>query len=179
MPRLFVAIEVPVDVQTRLDTLEDERLKARWVPSGNRHLTLKFIGQVAPDAVEHISDALARVAAPPVTVALRGLHVFPSYRRPRILVATVEPDDVLGTLHRDVEQELQEIGIPRETKSYRPHITVARLKHERPETVREFVRDKSPSIAASFVATGFRLYESVLKPTGASYGVRSEFSLTT
>lgn len=179
MPRLFVAIEVPADVQARLDALEDERLKARWVPSANRHLTLKFIGQVDAEAVQDIVDKLGRVESRPVMVVLRGLHVFPSNRRPRILVAAVEPDEVLATLHRDIEQVLQEIGIPRETKSYRPHITVARLKHERPERIREFMREKSPSVVAAFVASRFRLYESMLKPTGAAYSVRSEFALTT
>jgi 2'-5' RNA ligase len=61
--RSFIAIELPSDVAKAL-TRHQERLKAgdgrqvKWVEPQNIHLTLQFLGNIAPDAVVGIIHAM-------------------------------------------------------------------------------------------------------------------------
>ena len=177
MHRLFVAVDPPPALSVQLIALEDPDLAARWSPAGNHHLTLKFIGNVDSDKRDDVAHALAQIEGPAPRVLLNRLAVFPSWRRPSVLVLMAESDDALLALHQNVEDVLHERGIERETKPFRPHVTLARFKNASPPAVRAYVRDTALPRFAPFRATTFRLYESVTKPTGAEYTAIAEYPL--
>jgi 2'-5' RNA ligase len=68
--RLFVAIDVPEEVRRRVAAfaaeMRERAPRARWVRFDGVHVTLKFIGETAPEKTEAIRHALAavRTAAP-------------------------------------------------------------------------------------------------------------------
>ena len=177
MHRLFVAVDPPADVSARLHALKDDALDARWVPEGNHHLTLQFIGAVEAEARDRIVDALTSVSSPEGHVTPSGISVFPSWRRPSVLVVLAEPEPALMQLQALVEKELQNQGIEREKRPFRPHITLARLKRTRPAEVRAWVRARGLPDDCSFGVRAFRLYESTLRRSGAEYTCLREYSL--
>ena len=176
MPRLFVALDPPQDLSARLATLSTDELNARWVPAGNHHLTLKFIGRVDASMRDRVTDALSGISLAAPRITLREISVFPNWRRPSVLVILVEPDPALMQLQQTVEDELHQIGIVREERPYRPHITLARLKNAAPSAVKAYASDTEIH-ADSFSPGVFRLYESNLSPRGATYTKLSEFPL--
>jgi len=133
---LFVAVDVPDDVRQRLADAaagwRDAVPGARWVPPGNWHVTLKFLGSVWPRlhdwVVAEVGGAAAEVE--PFETRLAEVGAFPSSRKARVLWAGL--DDVSGgfqalasALDRRLEREF-----PSEKRPYTAHLTVARLKQQ-------------------------------------------------
>ena len=76
--RLFVGLDLPWTLRERLIVLANAGIAgARWVPSENYHLTLRFIGETPGHRAEEIDDALAGQ----VDLALgRADHLFKDRR---------------------------------------------------------------------------------------------------
>jgi len=133
--RSFVAIELSDQVREALAELQ-ENLKAqvppkavRWTRTESIHLTLQFLGDVAPGKVEAIAEALRGVGAgqAPFTIQLKELGVFPNPGRPRVVwVGVAEPSGALVALQKGVTQALEPLGFEPEKRPYSPHLTIGR-----------------------------------------------------
>jgi 2'-5' RNA ligase len=177
--RLFVAVNLPDDLRSALGRLVD-RLPAghgvRWVPPGNVHLTLRFLGEVSPDRVEEIETLLSAAAArhPAFTLTAQGVGAFPDLRRPRVVWVGIGPPESIGTLdalHRDLEDGFADLGFGREGRPFRPHLTIGRVRDRRGRR-RTFPRgwiEGAAFPAAPFSVDAIDLMESRLEPAGARY----------
>ncbi len=64
MLRSFIAVNIPSEIQNAVarSILPLQRILSkplvRWVPFDNVHLTLKFLGDVSPDNLARLADAL-------------------------------------------------------------------------------------------------------------------------
>ena len=87
--RLFIGLTFPKKQRERIHraarVLRDEELPVRWVGLENYHVTLKFLGEVRPEAVPQIEAAMTKVASATVSFSteFRGFGAFPTIRRPR------------------------------------------------------------------------------------------------
>ncbi len=178
MPRLFIAIDLPDEHKARLAALRDETLPGRWTPTTQYHLTLRFIGEVDEERAATIEQALAAVRADAFSLQGRGLGVFPSMRKPRVLFAAIDPDPALMDLQTGIEDALRTLGLDADAKSFHPHVTLARLRRAAPRTVRAFIHTHASSTLAPFAVTHFYLYESLLRPDGALHQRRATFPLS-
>jgi 2'-5' RNA ligase len=131
--RLFVAVEAPEPVRTALaDAVAHVRErfpKARWVPTENQHVTMKFLGATYPRLVEWVTETVSRVAGEhrAVRTCVEGLGAFPNARRARVLWAGL--DDADGRLERlaaSLDEALAREFKP-EKRAFTPHLTVARF----------------------------------------------------
>ena len=134
--RTFIAIELPVDVRVRvaqhIACLRHELpdVRASWSREDNLHLTLKFLGNVSVADIPRVSAAVAiatkSLSAFELTFSDSG--TFPPHGRPSVLwIGT--PASGLQALHSAIEEELAEAGFARESLPFRPHLTIARLRH--------------------------------------------------
>ena len=71
--RLFVAIDLPTSLRTRLSWMSGGLQGARWVPPENYHVTLRFIGEVPGWRAEELDLALAGLRAPGFELQLSGV----------------------------------------------------------------------------------------------------------
>ena len=174
--RLFVALELPPAVREALREVAARLRPAgtpgvRWTDPAGIHLTLKFIGEVERAKAEAIRAALAAVRAErPVSVAFRGMGWFPNARRPHVLWAGVEAASELAELAASIEQALEPLGIPRETREFRPHLTLARIKDDRglDRLRQEVERLGAPEFGRALYGE-LDLMESTLQRQGALY----------
>lgn len=187
--RLFVALEIPAGVRDNLaafiDDMRDlsrqlDEKRARWVRPENLHVTLKFIGAVAPESFEGIRTTLSRVRSTgPVELQLRGLGYFPNEKHPRVLWVGLNAPSNLAALASDIDYALETQGIPREKRAFSPHLTMARL--EPPglhENVSAAIAKQSTREFGWFQACEFHLIESKLNPHGAEYTHAASFRFT-
>jgi len=133
--RSFVAVELSDQVRQALADLQ-EKLKVqvppkavRWTRPESIHLTLQFLGEVAPGKVEAIAEALREVGAgqAPFTFQLKELGVFPNPGRPRVVwVGVAEPSGGLVAVQKGVTQALEPLGFEPEKRPYSPHLTIGR-----------------------------------------------------
>lgn len=173
--RLFVALDLNDAVRTALaafcEALRVEFPSARWVRSEAIHVTLKFIGEVSEDRVEKIENALSVVnSGVPVEMTVRGTGFFPNERRPRVFWIGIDATPNLAEIAAQVETQLEPLGIPRESREFKPHLTLARIEETRGiEKLHEAIRQVAPADFGTIRTNEMYLYRSELGRGGAKY----------
>jgi 2'-5' RNA ligase len=184
--RLFVALQIPTAVresfaallsQLRSVSAEARDQSARWVRPENLHVTLKFIGEAAPEKLSDIRNTLTAVrSSAPVSISFHGLGFFPNEKHPRVFWAGMDASPNLPTLAADLEQSLEPLGFPREQRPFTPHLTLARFEPSRlHEKLRAFIQENTSRNFGSQVTSEFHLIESKLKSSGAEYTTLQTF----
>lgn len=162
--RLFVAVDIPPDVKTALDSfLKPLRPTAKlsWSRLDHLHITTQFIGEWPEARLDEIRQALAAVPAHnAIDIAVKGVGWFPNERRPRVFWAGVDGGEPLRTLARETGQALTEIGVPIEEREFSPHLTLARVRESVPlGALREALRTSAARFDfGAFRAREFHLY---------------------
>lgn len=139
--RLFVAIDVGDAVRreaarvvaTLTGKLEAVKKppKVVWVKPQALHVTVKFLGEVAPDRV----DELCTLLAPPMPIApfdvtWRGIGTFPSNRHPRALwLGVINGAAPLAQIEAEVSRRLAgSNAVELDDRALLPHLTIGRVK---------------------------------------------------
>jgi 2'-5' RNA ligase len=133
MIRLFIGIPLPASVQSLLPSwqsaLQRDLKFQKWTHPEDVHITLFFLGDVAPEIVPAMEAELLSIAAETAPFGLRadGLGVFGPPAAPSILWAGIEGDKAqLSELQRLVAGACARQGFAAESRGYRPHVTLAR-----------------------------------------------------
>ena len=177
--RLFVAFDLPALIRRSLAELisqwKPQCREARWVRAESMHLTLKFIGHAIADGDErkliNLRAALAAVRSDgPVDLEFRGVGFFPNERRPRVVWCGIEASSNLSQIAADIDRALEPLDIPRETRDFVPHLTLARIEPpRRVEALAHAAEGLRSHDFGSARETEFHLFESKLRPSGAEY----------
>lgn len=180
--RSFLAIPLPTELQKRLGGLQRElkqRLpELRPTAPKNLHLSLQFLGDQPQELLEEIGCLMLSIGglSPSFSVVLKGLGGFPGGRRPRVVWLGVEPPARLLTLQAALAEGLCELGLPRETRPYRPHLTLGRLR--RPPLESGILEAFSESDCGRLEVKRMVLFSSRLTPQGAVHHPLREVELT-
>lgn len=184
--RLFVAINMPARERERLyratADLRHGEYPARWVQEAQLHLTMKFIGEVPAEEVSLIDRAVAKAAcgSPSFRLHLEGIGGFPSLRAPRVVWLGAEVSSDLVSLHDALETALDGVGVPREERRFRPHITLARARRGAPRSRWKGIEEQAAAVdfTADLAVQSLDLMRSELSPRGARYSVVRVHALT-
>jgi len=153
----------------------------RWVASENFHITMKFLGDIAPEGVTELTNAVADACTSiaPFSISFGELGGFPNLKRPRVLFYRItDGASKLTRLAESVDESLSAAGIPRERRPFRAHVTIARIKEP---TTRELSASlaRAPGVSgARETVTSVALMESRLTRQGALYQSLKEIALT-
>jgi 2'-5' RNA ligase len=183
--RLFVALSISAEVRDSLASLLIQLHRAdsklRWVHPSNLHVTLKFIGNSRDEQLPNIIDALGKVGTPVgIPIEVRRIGFFPNDRRPAVIWAGIDAPPELALLAQRVDQVLTECGVSAETRPFRAHLTLARLKESLlSEPLRAAIRNSKDQVFGRQFSTQFHLMESKTKSTGAEYTTLHSFPFTT
>lgn len=95
------------------------------------HLTLHFLGNVAPDGIGGLRRLGQQAVCAGFVMRLDRLGHWP---RPQVLwVAPTEVPAPLDRLHGELAAGLQALGFATEARRWRPHVTLARGVPQRPD----------------------------------------------
>lgn len=173
----MAAVDAIADLARSLREAAPE-LPLRWVPPANYHVTLKFLGEVRPEAVEAVRDAVGAGLRDEAALrfAMRGVGAFPALERARVLwVGVDDPGHRLAALAAAVEAAVTPLGFPRERRAFHPHVTIARVRGV--ADVRTAVIGFTEQPCSETAADRVTLFESRIKPGGSEYVVRAEWPL--
>jgi RNA 2',3'-cyclic 3'-phosphodiesterase len=176
MIRLFAAIEIPEQLRLQLSLLQGGMPGARWTPTENMHLTLRFIGEVDQAVARDIDDVLADIRAPGFSLSLKGVGEF-GRKEGRALWAGVDTAEPLQHLAAKIESALQRMGLPAETRKYSPHVTLARLKDVPMGDIQTFLTAHALFRSPPFEVDQFVLFSSTHSAKGSRYRVESVYPL--
>jgi 2'-5' RNA ligase len=193
--RVFVALSLSPDTRRRLvaarDRLGDEERRIKWVSAENLHLTMKFLGEVSPEILKQVNDAVRTAASlsPVASFTVRGLGRFPPRGAPRVIWAgVVERIPALVDLHEKLEDGLGSLGIAREKRGFSPHVTLGRVR-SKPRLdkggaagwivrIERFLERDVNSVFGEEVIREVSVIRSHLGPKGPRYEELERFELT-
>lgn len=181
--RVFVGLELSLPVTENLvlvqedlqPLIEQRGAEARWIRPQNLHLGIKHIGGVDRSLIPRIHSALRRVTSTweSFQIGATGVGLYPSGSAPRIVHAEItEHAEVLLRLVARVEDELEALGLARDSRPYRPSVLLGRIRTSGDPIDMDDVAEALASLplGVSDVAD-LVLYESLLTPKGEHYKV--------
>ena len=176
MIRAFIAVDLDDPVIEKVcnvvEILKSRITEIRWLRKENLHLTLKFLGNIAESQVEPITAALRHPLGlfSPCTISAKGLGVFPDFRRPKILWVGLTGNQLVQ-LTAEIESALMPIGFTPENRAFTPHLTIGRWREgSRPaKNLRQEIDSLNDFEFGACAVRQIVLFQSVLKPEGASY----------
>lgn len=168
--RVFFSFHVPEGAAENLVRYTADSIAYTPYLKENFHITLLFIGEVTVAELENLGTVAEVLASHIGPLAFIPKELFVEDGRLRL---AMEADEELFVMHDELVKHLNELGIgKKETRPYRPHVTLGRLSKE---------ISSLPSLNLSqfaFTATSFGLYksESGENKTGV-YTLLREFAL--
>lgn len=182
--RAFVALELPKDMRERMSELST-RLRpqldrASWVGSENIHVTLRFLGESAPEQLERFTCELAAAigALPAFESRFARLGVFPGTKNARVLWVGPAPEDPFLSLHAAVEDVARATGYAPEKQRFHPHATLARFRvPPSRDILRSALDEFSAFDGGTMPVDRVTLFRSDLQPNGALYTALHTFPL--
>jgi len=188
--RSFIAIELPDQLKQELSQLQS-KLKAgkqpgvKWVDPYGVHLTLKFLGNIAINRTGEITKAIEEAAkgTTPFHLEVKQLGVFPNLRRVQVVWVGISGEvDKLSQLQQRIESNLSHLGFAKESRSFTPHLTLARLRNQPSPDERQrlgqLIASTSFESAHTIEVNAVNLMKSQLTREGAIYSRVSSVKLT-
>jgi len=186
--RAFLALDLDDEA---LDVLSAHlrRLRAmpwanavRWVSVDNLHLTLRFLGDIAPAQAERyigaLRQGLTQVAdLPGLSLRVSGPRLFPRPSHPRVIACLAESNATLTALADLAEACATGIGLAAEKRPFNGHITLGRCailcrkapSCRRRKKGRSCAPPRLPSIKANSVRAERFIRRCTLSPSALSF----------
>ncbi len=174
--RLFTAVDIPEEIRARLTAVVrplKPLAKLQWSAPEKFHITTKFLGEWPEPRLEELVSVLAGIRSPgPIPISIHSLIWFAGGR---VLCAEIDAAASLAELAARTDAALVPLGVPKEDRPYRPHLTLARNRDGADTRSLRAALEKlgSPQFG-SFESSKFALYLS----QGGKYTQLKEFSFT-
>ena len=172
--RAFLAIPIPPQVKASIERLQ-KHLAAqipdiRWTKPDNLHLTMHFFGDVSEETLEKIKVSMLSVKScqQPFLVEVKGFGAYPSLRRPRVLWLGLQPEGQLRQLHEACRKSLAQAGVMTDSRPFSPHVTIGRLKQQKPDLT-DLFQAVDNTLISQLSVDRLVLFESCLRPEGAKH----------
>jgi len=176
MPRLFTGIEIPAEQREQLARLRQPLPGLRWIEPENLHITLRFAGDIDKAQATEFADYLAGINVDAFEIRLQGLGVFGG-NDPRSIWVGIEAGRELDVLARANERAARAAGLAPEGRTFKPHITIGRLKYAKADAVARLLGRIGAFRSRPFLVGRFVLFSARPKVGGGPYAVEEAFPL--
>lgn len=150
------------------------QVEGQPVPAANLHVTLAFLGSVPGRTFDYLVEVGGQGDYPAIELDFDRLEYWP---KPRVLVAMPSQVPPAGTaMVERLWQRIEPLGFARETRPWRPHLTLAR-KIRRPPPVGLALEAGRLPPTGDAARWGLALVESATHPHGARYRPLTEWVL--
>jgi 2'-5' RNA ligase len=176
MKRTFVAIKIHPG-EKMLEILDYfkhilAKEKIKWVDPGVMHITIEFLGDTDERIIPSVSDIIKHTAHnhPSFELFFRGTGIFRNLHDPRVIWIGTETNPILQSIKTELSNELSKFGFEKETREFRPHLTLGRIKYLKNRSVLEeaIQLNKDQDVQKERISE-LIYYESILKPEGPEY----------
>lgn len=176
--RIFIAVDIDEPVRRRIGEIQQALIETtglrkgavKWVRPEQIHLTLKFLGEVADEALPDVCRITAQAATKgrSFDLEVRGLGTFG--RPPRVLWAGMQVVPELAALQKDLELQLAQAGWAPEHRAYAAHLTLCRINDPKAgRRLAEACQEYRTTFIGPVSIDEVVVYESRLSREGAIY----------
>ncbi len=178
MPRCFIGIKViwPGYEKFKYELIKKELIFGKWVENSNLHLTLKFLGEISIETLEHLKDALEKHNLKKFKVKFHSLGCFPNCQNPRVLFIKVEGN--FFPIKSFIEETCFNFNFEKDNKEFIPHLTLVRIKKLRRKNLfLKLINEYQNKEFFSMEVKEFQFFESKLTSYGPIYKILKSYSL--
>ena len=183
--RVFLAIEIPKELKESISELQKFLKKsnadANWVPAENFHYNLKFFGWTTEDEIKKLISITEKTAskAKSFEIEIKGTGGFPSLNSPRVLwLGMSKGTNQIKELAEKLDLEYSKIGIPKEEREFKAHLTLCRIKsNDNKKALVDKAKQKQHINIGTFKAEELVLFSSKLTRKGPIYEPIKRFRL--
>jgi 2'-5' RNA ligase len=176
--RIFIAIDISEEIREAaanyIKRMSEQfpHAPVKWERPGKLHLTIKFLGSteeaLIPGVIDLISDSAKQ--SHPFEISIGGTGAFPSVKSPRVLwLGVSEPTGALKDLAGRSDKDCAAIGFEPETRAFKPHLTLARIRDPGHAAEIGAVHAASQFGPLRFTCDRLVIYESHLGRDGSTY----------
>lgn len=185
--RVFIAVDIDDHVRQALAlvqaALRDTHPAIRWVPPENLHITLAFLGNLFPDQIAGLANALEITLRPlpAFSCSVAELGTFGPRHSPRVVwVGIQQGADPLIALQKTTAETIRAFGLIAEDHAFHPHLTLGRIRAARDgialqERLDQFTGKPFGAIRVDRVL----VMKSNIRPSGPVYSELYRIRLTT
>lgn len=182
--RIFIGIKFEdstrEEIERALKPFKKIATPIKYVKTENIHLTLKFIGEVPQEKYSQIEEVLSNndfnVGA--FELEIVGFGKFGRGKELNILWIGIEKNEKVENLYLRIENALGKIGISKEKRPFKPHVTVGRNRKKYNFKPIFELLDKSADIfKTKFKVHAFQIFKSELFSTGPVYTILKEIAV--
>ena len=175
--RLFTALRLHPDISRDIARVQRGVAGARWVDAEKLHITTAFYGsKISLDQAETLDYELAQIKQKSLTLQLEGSGHFGS-EEPRAIWLGVKKNDGLMALHEKCKAAARRAGLTLEKRNYKPHVTLAYLRHTPPDRVIAFETRTSRFNTKPFLVDEMELVSSWPSPKKSAKGVANTYAV--
>jgi 2'-5' RNA ligase len=179
MVRTFIAIELSEDIRSRIvdaqEPLRGPGSRLTFVAPPAAHITIKFLGDVDEETIPGVIEAIRSIRGTPFDITITGIGCN-SRAKPRVIWGIVRDRGECADLARQVDEALAPLGFAKETRPFRPHVTLARVRECDARLVQR-VQQVADTALGSVRVTALKLKKSTLTPKGPVYEDLAEVPL--
>jgi 2'-5' RNA ligase len=176
--RTFIAVNLSEairnDLAGHLNTFRPLARAVSWVPAGNAHITMKFLGEVPENDLGPVAAGIVKAVEShhPFEVQVGGFGAFPNFKRPRVLwVGITGGVKRLAALTGAIDELMAPLGFAKEQRRFSPHITLGRIRKPGDYDQLQQTAESTSYASAPFTVTSVEIMKSVLTPQGAQYSI--------
>ncbi|MDI6767659.1 MAG: RNA 2',3'-cyclic phosphodiesterase [Bacteroidota bacterium] len=182
--RTFIAFDTPISFKKEMTQLQLELKKSnadvKWDTEDKFHATIKFLGNVEEAILHQVITAcessLNNFA--PFDVSYQSLGSFPNKKHPRVIwIGCENRDGTLLQLKNALDASLLPFGFEIETRQFRPHITLGRVKSFKGLNNLHPILEKLNFERQDTVIQEILIMKSILRPQGSEYSILKTISL--
>ena len=177
MIRLFAAIAVPEHIGEGLVRHQIGLDGARWRPPEAFHITLRFVGDVPENRAQDLDSELSVVGGQTFDLTLSGVGAFGEGEDIHAIWAGVEDNPAVKRLAARCESAARRAGLKPDSRTYKPHVTLAYLRRPDPAKVAAWIQSHNLLKSPSFRVMGFGLFSSWQTDGGSVYRQEAHYPL--
>jgi RNA 2',3'-cyclic 3'-phosphodiesterase len=189
MLRSFIAVEIPVEIQSAIAQSIAPLIKTlpkpliRWVDPQNVHLTLKFLGDVSSANLVRLAEAIKVEAASHeiFSMSVGGIGAFPTHGRARVIWIGLDAPPALAALQRGVDAVAAQLGYPTEERPFSPHLTIGRVAQNASAPDSQRIHAALDATKVGILGTvrvqAVHIFKSDLQPGGSVYTLLYSLSM--
>jgi 2'-5' RNA ligase len=174
--RTFIALsfDIPEQLIRSIETIKADLkgIQVKWVETYNLHLTLAFLGDTNEQQVEQIRSGLRNILLPFRKLSLRlyKTGAFKTLYNPQVLWIGIDDNELLKELYNSIQQLAENAGFTTETRPFKPHLTIGRIKSSgRDNNLKEVFNSEAAIIDVDVMTDSVIFYESILTSAGPTY----------
>jgi len=180
--RIFIAINLPDSAKKELNNLISQTKKInpsqsiRYVRAKTIHLTLHFLGDLDLNQIKKVKKVILDISHnySQNYLTTEKIDAFPNLKNPKIIFLSCKQKqgNSLSSLQKNLGKNLEKINIDVDHRTWRPHLTLARIKgpcHFKTENI------SIPKLQISVKSV--EIMESNLSTHGAKYKIIESYTL--